>query len=222
MRNWQLSYARRMALLVAAIATAAACQKNWQGNQPPARDPPEAPRSDYAPLSNKSRWTYSVEYRGPFGGVQTGKMVRRVDGKETIQGKTYYKIVTVFSGIPGIEPDVSYLRLSKDGTWKIMGKHKDKPECLVSAPSLDVGTTWTVTDPEGKRKEYRVVGKETAELFDRKYENCLKISFQGTTREIFASKMEGYEYLAPGIGCVKEVWSNGLVTIELTLDTYEP
>src|SRR5262245_25315804 len=89
------------------------------------------PNKDYFPYHDGARWEYAVEAMVPFSGVQKGKVISRVDGEETINGKKYYKLVTVYSGIPGAEAEVLYLRKAKDGIYKIDGKYKDNPEYLL-------------------------------------------------------------------------------------------
>ena len=170
---------------------------------------------NYGPISEKSRWTYAVEYRVLFGSVQKGKAVVRVDGTESINGNRYYKVVTVFSGIPGVEPQIEYVRVSKDGAYVVWDK--SKPESLATPAALSVGTTWTVEKGDS-HLDYRVEAMETAELFDKKYENCLKVSYKGTVK---GRAVKGYQYYAPGVGLVKEFVDASLVTMEWALEKYE-
>jgi len=142
-----------------------------------------------------ARWEYSLENMVPFLGVQKGKVLRRVDGEETINGKTYFKTVTVFSGIPGRESYHYYWRKGPDGLYEIDGT--DLPEYLDTPLPLTVGMNWTVQYPNEQQK-CSAEAIETVELFDRKYENCLKISFAG-------EGYSGYSYYAPDVGLVKRV-----------------
>lgn len=175
-------------------------------------------RPNYEPVSDKSRWTYLVEFRTMFGDVQKHKAVVRVDGKETIHGKTYHKMVTVFPSIPGVPPRVKYIRVTKEGSYAISDTRKDQPEVLSRPASLEVGTTWTVQMPDGDETTYRVEAIETVEFFDRKYEKCLKISYLGTERGF---PIKGHQYHAPDVGMVKNVVDFGINTLEFTLETYE-
>lgn len=184
-----------------------------------------AQEPDYSPFSEKSRWTYSIEYRAGIG-VQKGKSVVRVDGTESINGKRYYKVVTVFSGIPGAEPDTRYVRPSKEGFYVV--RDKSQPEFLMVPRAPSIGSTWTVKEGDG-RVDYRVEAIETAELFDAKYENCLKVSYEGIAH---GKTIRGYAYYAPDVGQVKDLTTIGktleffgknvdLVTSEMTLEKYE-
>ncbi|MFC1890120.1 hypothetical protein ACFL4G_10225 [Thermodesulfobacteriota bacterium] len=146
------------------------------------------------------RWEYKLEIMIPLQGVQSGKMVVRTDGKETIGDYTYFKSVSVISGIPGTEPEVVFSRWSSDGVYSIDGEHKDKPEYLSTPFPMEVGKTWTIKKPK-TQSEYRAEAIETLELFDQTYENCLKIAFK---TKAGASLIEGTMYHAKGIGLVKE------------------
>jgi hypothetical protein len=156
----------------------------------------------YFPESSKgSQWEYSIEYTTPFAGIQKGKVLTRVDEEVVIDGKSYFKYVTVFSGIPGAKSEINYYRRAKDGIYKT--SDKDIPEYLVTPFPLTVGKTWTVKDSNNEI-EYRVDRIETAELFDKKFDNCLKITFEGTIKKTEGSlNIKGYIYKAEGIGDVK-------------------
>lgn len=144
------------------------------------------------------RYEYSIEFAG-LTGVQHASMFVRSDKEETIQGKRYTKIVTSFSGIPGLDQSVSYSRSTGHGTYTIDGDSKDKPEYLDTPLPLEVGTHWTSTGPTSKTS-YEVVGLESMDTANETYENCLKITFKRTDNN---GLTEGTEYLAPKIGLVK-------------------
>lgn len=173
--------------------------------------------NDYFSMHDGARWEYSIEMLIRGRGIQKAKSVDRVDGIENINGKEYYKVVSVTSGIPGAEPETNYYRRTKDGIYKISGKHKDYPEYMITPFPISVGNKWAVQEPEGLF-HYTIESIETAELFDRKYENCLKISFEGNYQ---SQSAKGYSYEAKNIGTVKSVFETDLVTIEYTLEKYE-
>ena len=129
----------------------------------------------------------------------------RNDGEEVIRGKAYFKLVTVFAGIPGAESQVNYYRRTDEGIYSISGKHKDQPEYLETPFPLQVGKNWTVKTSDAELT-YRVEGVETAELFDKSYDNCLKVSFSGSRNSMGTKvQIEGYSYRAPKVGEVKSV-----------------
>ncbi|GEM_PF-1118612 len=156
----------------------------------------------YFPLVDGSKWEFIYEFSNAYG-IQKGKKIVRVDGQETINDKVYYKLISAYSGIPGAESDVSYYRYSSEGIFYLSSK--DKSEILYLPNKLEVGTTWIIPFHRGDTF-CRVESMESAELFDRKYENCFKITFERTEKDEEGKyKIKGYEYLAPGIGTVKIV-----------------
>ena len=171
----------------------------------------------YFPLpQDGAHWEYKLDFMTSLG-VQSGKLLVRVDGTKTIGDQKYFKYVAVVSGIPGVEPQVSFYRRSSVGIFTVDGKYQDRPEYLEVPFPVEVGNTWTVNGPE-KRTEYHVKAIDTLELYDKKYDECLMIfytSAQGLTR------IQGTQYLAKGIGLVKESGSVDGVKFELTLDNYE-
>lgn len=175
------------------------------------------PGENYFPMSDGSRWEFSIQDSRNVPGAEKRKVVVRIDGDEEIQGKKYHKEVTVFSGIPGAEASISYCRIAKGGIYEISGKHKELPEFLYIPFPLEVGRSWTVQEPEATTS-YRVEGKETVELFDRKYDDCLKISF---SVEAKSGAYDGVSYYASDVGCVRNVVKNRGLTTEFVLDKYE-
>jgi hypothetical protein len=178
----------------------------------PACSKPEG--QEYLAIKNEKE--YSIEGVVPLVGVVKGKMVTRTEGRETINGKEYDKTVAAYSGLPGAESSIEYSRNTPEGVFTIDGKHKNSPEYLSYPFPLSVGTTWTKQEPEGP-VQCRVESIETAQLFDKKYENCLKVSFKRQGSEPY----EGYEYLAKGIGTVKSVIKRRGLTFELVLQSYK-
>lgn len=175
------------------------------------------PGEKYFPMSNGSRWEYSIQDSRNVAGAEKRKLVVRIDGDEEISGNKYHKEVTVFVGIPGAEASISYYRIAKDGIYEISGKRKDQPEFLYVRFPLEVGRSWTVQEPEASIR-YKVDGKETVELFERKYDDCLKISFQVYAK---SGDYEGASYYASDVGCVRNVVKNRGLTTEVVLDKYE-
>jgi hypothetical protein len=176
---------------------------------------PAGQGADYLPpLSNGASWHYNIEYMAFGVGVQNGKAVDRIDGTESLGGKTYFKEVVVYSGIPGAEPEITYHRQGPEGVFSIDGKHKDRGEYLEFPFPLNVGKAWTVTSP-ARTLDYKVESIETLELIDRKYEDCLKLSFVANDGQ------RGTIWLAKGIGAVKVTITSSGVAMDFLLEKYE-
>ncbi len=123
--------------------------------------------------------------------IKEAKMVVRVEAEEEIRGHTYLKTAVVYSGIPGVEPEIVYQRRTPDGLYEVSGRQKEDP---VAYPLLlEVGASWEVETPEYKINAI-VEAVEDAQLLSKTYEDCVKISF---TQEDAAGTANGYYYLAP-------------------------
>lgn len=178
----------------------------------------------YFPMSGGARWEYIANScRGDD--CKEGKSTYLIDGEETINGKKYYKMVTVLG--EALEQAISYNRITKEGVYRIWGKHKDKPEQLVLPLPFMVGKTWTYQphEPFLSTNEMSVSGIETLSLDDKIYENCFKISLTSVVEEGAwkGVKILGTAYYAPNIGLIKQVLQfPDSATQELVLNKYEP
>jgi hypothetical protein len=176
--------------------------------------------TDYFPLSKGAQWEYSVDYAGFFGSPEKGKIVTRIEGTEVINGRTYYKMATVSSGIPGAENGSKYYRKDDDGIYQFDGTN----EQLFLPLPLETGRTWTVNEGD-KQWNFRVEGRETAHLISKKYNDCVKISFEmvQTTDSIFGpatDRMSGVTYRAQGVGEVKSILNGQNGKAEVSLESY--
>lgn len=171
----------------------------------------------YFPEPTKgAQWEYGLRYTTPSG-VQMGGMLIRIGDDETINGKTYYKQFTLTKGVPGAETHVSYNRRTKEGIYKIDENSPDKREYLTTPFPVKVGNTWTA-QISGGQTQYKAEKLDTVELNNKKYTNCLKVTFQA---EKGSQHFEGYSYFAPGIGEVYSMMSFGDVTIDYALLKYK-
>ena len=172
---------------------------------------------NYFPISDGSTWEYVLDYYAAEMGSAKGKAITSVEGEELINGKKYYKEVTRFIGITKIEPKTSYTRVTKEGVFKIAEGEKDKPEVLHIPFPIGVGSSWKVME-KNESFEYRVEGTETLEMFHQKYEECLKISYNGKAKE---GPMNGIMYYAKNVGCVRTYVRFGPVRMEILLEKYQ-
>lgn len=151
---------------------------------------------DYFPLSTGMKREYKLIYSTPFKNVD-GKAIMRIEDMENINGKEYYKMIYVYSSIPGLESETYFYRKSNDGYYalkQINGSLSE--EYLDFKLPLEIGTSWKSFSPDGEF-EYIVQGIETLELIDKKYKDCLKITVK---RKEGGS---GYMFLYKGIGLIK-------------------
>jgi len=165
--------------------------------------------------SNGSQWVYGIRYSAPEG-VMVGGMVIQIGGEEVIAGKTYYKqITTISEGIPGAGKHVSYNRRVKEGIYKI--DEKTNQENLTTPFPVTLGSVWTTKTSDG-HTQFKADKIETVELNDRKYKDCLKVTFK---RDSGTQHVEGISYFAPGIGEVYSLMNMGNVKIDYALIRYK-
>jgi hypothetical protein len=186
-------------LLILACLTLAACSK------------PKG--SEYFPSPRVgSRSEFAVELGGLLG-VQHATMVSRVDEETTIQGKNYFKSISTFSGIPGVDQQTSYSRVAPEGVYILDGDDLAKPEYLDTPFPVGVGNSWKSIGPTSQ-SNYSVIGVETVDTPTRTFKNCLRLTFK---RHDKSGLTEGTQYLAPGIGLVRMVATASGVPVTFTL-----
>ena len=168
---------------------------------------------DYYPLSEGMRWEYDCSFMNSLGITQQGKRISRIDGKESINDKTYWKGITVWSGLHGFEPQCEYYRKNENGIYSISGTHKNQPEVLLMPLPLVIGKRWTTVVGDVSM-DWVVESTETVELMNKKFERCYKISYKQNK-----TPNSGTYWLAPNIGEVKTHahWANGDYRSELSI-----
>jgi len=169
--------------------------------------------SEYLPECGVgSEYIYTLELLS-IAGKQTGQLISRVESSEEISGINYNKIVNIYSGIPGLENEIFFIRYTPEGIYRLEKSTNSKEQILYPFPLL-INTTWNFKDREGYKYECTVTSNEDLYLPEKTYKNCLKITWNGKKSY---NEVEGLEYLAPGIGVVKSVWKYSGVVMEMVL-----
>lgn len=168
---------------------------------------------------------YAVMIVVPQLGVFKGTRTERVEDSVEIQGKRYLKIVSVPSGLPGMTPQIEFLRYTKDGIYVIDGPSTDGLEYLRTPfPLPPKGKQWSYTSEDGTTVIREVVGTEDLHLADRTIKQCLKLATTETLKN--GTRLTGYSLYAPNVGMVREVLkvdvTTGVCTTELTLTNPAP
>lgn len=170
----------------------------------------------YFPISKAATREYSVETRRENAGVQITKMIFSRSGEEIFHGVRYYKEIVIYPGNPAAEPQTNYYRKSNEGIYSFRSQDRVVGEFLVAPLPLIVGQSWKMQTPE-YTYNYRVDGRETIQLGNQRYDDCLRISFTG---EVNGKPVEGTVYKAPNIGSVKQIQKMSGVTVEVVLEKY--
>lgn len=171
-------------------------------------------------------------------------MIIRVDGVRAINGKTYYKEVTEYTGHEDLlqllkgpdmpsalsdapetkaftglletmsKPSVSFMRWDQAGEWDLDSDDLAKPEVLGRPHNIDVGTEWN--DDQGLHA--KAVSIDDIEIGDQAYKDCLEVRVSGTTDNINVQGM--VIYAARGIGVVEMVFPKNLGDFSFVLKKY--
>jgi len=166
--------------------------------------------------SNGSQWEYGVRYSAPEG-TKMGIMLIEIVGEETINGKTYYKQINSIKGIPGAGIRLGYYRRAKEGIYAIDDNTTYSRERLTTPFMIRIGDTWTAKTSDGQ-KQFKAEKIETVEINDKRYKNCLKVSFK---TDPGPQHIEGISYFAPKIGEVYSVFDIGKVKVDYALLRYK-
>jgi hypothetical protein len=160
-----------------------------------------------------SSWEYLVRLTTPEGS-KDGLLSIRIEGKETVNGKEYMKQATTLSVQPGAKPQVSYIRRTSEGIFKLDPASQDKSEVLLIPFPMKVGTTWTVKKADGQiiSTAEKIEG---VEFLGKTYKDCLKVTMHGESK---SQPMEGVSYFAPGVGEVTTSLKIGKLTILYVLN----
>jgi hypothetical protein len=185
------------------------------------------PTDDYLPLSNGFSWEYRLEVQMPAktGGPQvfSGRQVNRVDGTEAIDGKTYFKVLYLYSGVPGFKDSPSFFRKAADGIYRINlieGTSGKQPESLFLALPPTVGKTWTNQNSSVGTDVCRIEGFETVQLLSGEYPDCLKVSVENLDAQ-GKSRSKAAVYFAKGVGGVKVSAKFGESVLATSLEKYQ-
>ncbi len=154
--------------------------------------------AEYFGSTSDERKTFDVIVLGPFGNQIKGVAIVSNRGKETIDGKTYYKTVMTFDGIPGSQPQTSYDRLGADGVYSRKSTAANAPETLEFPLPPTVGRKWLYTQDD-INMEMQVAAIEDFDTANKTYKRCLKVIGNG---EKGAAPIELTSYYAPKLGLV--------------------
>src|SRR5215208_1488375 len=153
---------------------------------------------NYFPLKDGAKWQYGGRFSSTSGTGFSVRATTRVDGETLINGKRYFKFVTVsdFSSVPGIGrrvEDVRYYHLAEDGIYFRPGNDADKPDLLEMPLPIPVGVKWLSGTTEVQAEH-----AGTLQVGGRDYRDCLKITFR-----LKDGSRRTENYYVPGVGIVK-------------------
>lgn len=170
--------------------------------------------SQYFAALQSERQTYSIKMSMPAVGNVEGTAIIRQEGTVEIGGKTYYKSVTTFDGIPGATPETNFYRIADDGIFSRKSTDPNAPELVEIPFPAEVGRKSTSL-LNGASIDVEIAAIETLDTAEKSFPNCLKVIGKGSRPEV---SMQTISYYAPKIGLVKKSSMIGSeVAVEMTL-----
>jgi hypothetical protein len=165
-----------------------------------------ATAESWYPLAVGNTWEYSyrntVAYSvmGGMTNVTEGKMTVRIEGKETLHGKEYFKVLTDYHGLFGLEPTSMWLREDAEGVYSASELRGEWKETRALRYPLAPGVRWDYDDGEpGMRVADQM---EALPGHEREYPNVLRVRRE-FAREDKAKTFEHTVWYAPGKGEVR-------------------
>jgi len=168
--------------LVAAVLTLANCSKTPSGAK------------YFGPMELERR-TFDITVLGPAREVK-GAVIISNRGQETIAGKTYYKYVSTFDGIPGAVPQTFYQRLGEDGVYGLSSP--GAAESLIFPLPPTVGRQWS-SSQDGLSATVKIEAIEDFDALKKTYRQCLKVVSTGKKGN---DTFESTSYYAPDVGLI--------------------
>jgi hypothetical protein len=174
----------------------------------------------YVPLAKGTIWVHEhrATYTGPGERKVFANVVTEVLGEETIDGKTYVKMLRRYEGMPGVDRITVYRRAAPEGVYIASRKDGKLREALELALPAAIGGSWDYDDGVvSKRQVADVVAIDTPAGH---FEKCLKVVRDFLT-EVRRKNYSQEAYYCPGVGEVKSVLvqntPNGKVVTEEVL-----
>ena len=207
-------------------------------NDPASNPVPAAPSKsssetteDYFPLTDTFAQNYLVEVSDKGASPRFGLAKLTVEGRETVRGNEYYKVLLKITGIPEMrDPVLRYCRNAGDA-WRELDEIPksdstgDAATSTVETVTLPLppraGLIWDKDTPI-ERSNWKIEGAETVTLFGNAYPNCLRISYERHLKQEPDYFETGYYFLAPDIGLIKQEAMVAGSRITYTLDHRTP
>jgi hypothetical protein len=177
----------------------------------------QAGGKNYFPLSDGAKWEYAGHFLPSTGGRYSARATIRIDGTTLIRRRHYYKYVTSVTtdapNVPMKVEHVRYYRVEAGGIYFLPGNDLSGEERLAMPLPIPVRQRWLSATVE-------VIAERagTMEAGGRKYTDCLKLTYREAGERRITE-----DYLAPGVGIIKSVYTNTTPpqsTIEVTLVSY--
>jgi len=197
-------------LLLPAVLAAGGGESRFQASGP-----------EYFPLTVGNRWDYRATYRLVSGNTLNATATMTVEAVEAIQGKEYFRTVSKVTGVLSNPTTTKYYRRDPKGIFEVSKKHAADEFLLLPMP-VQHGMKWA-TELPNELFFGKVTSHQKATLGwkvpceTETYTNCVKIS---STVETRLGKVQHDQWLAPGIGIVRQAQRCKLWTMDSVLTKF--
>lgn len=171
---------------------------------------------DYCPLIQGARWTYAVRIISPKSVEKNGTMVSEIGGEEVLGKLRYTRFTNTPQGLPLGSAQVGFCRRDERGVFYRQSLNEGDSEVLLWPDPLTVGRHWETT-VGGVTRSFKVEGLESSSMTGKKYENCVRISFEQNSP---SGRTTGTDLRAPGIGSIRQETDSNGTKMEWTLRDY--
>lgn len=180
----------------------------------PAQKPPVFDGTKYLPLKVGRQMRYQVTVTPPIGKQRQATATNRTPATTDLNGKTYFKVTTTFTGLPLMPDQLIYYRPAAEGVFQVLGGDEESSEWLYLPARIKIGDHWGADTPSGQFR-FAAVGLEDVVTPKGKYPNCLKL--QVTMKKKLLTNTQ-FQWLAAGIGVVKQSDSNAVFASATVLE----
>jgi hypothetical protein len=168
----------------------------------------------YLPLTLGRQTRYQVTVTAPVGKPRKATATNKVVEKASLNGKSYFKVTTTITGVPFMPDTLIYYRPTADGVYQVLEGDEGSPEWLYLPAKIKIGDRWGSKTPSGDF-EFKADGVEDVKTAYGEYPQCLKLSV--TIKKTLVNNTQ-VQWLAPGVGVVKQTDSNAFFSLISELD----
>ena len=172
----------------------------------------------YLPLELGREMRYQVTVTPPLGKARKATATNKAAEQTVLNGKTYFKVTTTITGVPFIPDQLIYYRSAPEGIYQVLEGDEKSPEWLYLPAKIKIGDQWGAKTPSGDF-QFTAAGIEDVETPAGKYPRCLKLSV--VMKKTIVTNTQT-QWLAPGVGSVKQADSNAFFSSATALEEVKP
>lgn len=181
-----------------------------------AQDVAEIRVREYLPLAATTKWEYDAVFALPLFAPRRATATAEIEGKTTIEGREYYKLVTTVKGAPVTQITTVYYRVTPEAIYQRFERNAKIEDAVLLPDPLTIGQKWTFETPDGKVSAH-AEKLEDVQCGDTVYKDCIRLT---TRQKVTFGEVVKIEWLAPGVGMVKRMERSPVVDIDTELSRH--